>query len=208
MRPTSCPNSSISANVVSTGGPSSPKPHAANAVTHWPNFIFASSVSFTDLRASLLMLVSSLNVLKFPTNRGSIAQPAKSQNPNPPSPRNVKVRSCTRCHSRLRSPLADPVAILLYLPFALSPPGSVVSPFFVPVTCFVHYSESMWEPKSLARAAARWAAKSDACGRKFDIARNSALFSLGPLLGPRVSPVIPTGSVRAGVKERRRRKPP
>lgn len=109
MRPTSCPNSSISANVVSTGGPSSPKPHAANAVTHWPNFIFASSVSFTDLRASLLMLVSSLNVLKFPTNRGSIAQPAKSQNPNPPSPRNVKVRSCTRNEWRWRTSLATAV---------------------------------------------------------------------------------------------------
>jgi hypothetical protein len=57
----------------------------------------------------------------------------------------------------------------------------------------------MWELKSLARAAARWAAKSDACGRKFDIARNNAPFYLGPLLGSRISPVFPTGTVRASL---------
>lgn len=128
MRPTSCPNSSISANVVSTGGPSSPKPHAANAVTHWPNFIFASSVSFTDLRASLLMLVSSLNVLKFPTNRGSIAQPAKSQNPNPPSPRNVKVRSCTLCELSHQPPIANAASTLRTTPAGKSETRSRIAP--------------------------------------------------------------------------------
>ena len=59
----------------------------------------------------------------------------------------------------------------------------------------------MWEPKGLARAAARWAAKSDACDRKFDIARNSVLFRREPVLRSRVPLVTPTGKVRAEVRD-------